>query len=175
MTDLFHKDELELKMVEKTWSVESLLNQDGIFYLKDIVEKLELDTVKIKRLARQMREDGKDPWVLAGIRKVWSHWIVRMKVFAPFYRENLLRRYEKVDPSWDGNTLLKQHGVFYLADVCQLIPFSAHQLRYQAKKMTNSREKIGVFKDPDTKGYAVDMVVFSAWIKTVWQDTEVSK
>ncbi|CAM2008006.1 hypothetical protein [Acanthopleuribacter pedis] len=175
MTNLFNHDELELKAVEKTWTAEFLLKQDGIFYLKDIVEKLEIDAAKIKRLVRQMREDGKNPWVLAGIRKVWNHWVIRMTVFAPFYRENLRRTYKKVDPNWDGNTLLSQEGVFYLSDVCKLIPFSAHQLRYQAKKMANSREKIGVFKDPDTKGYAVDMAVFSPWIRAVWQDTGVSK
>jgi len=103
-----------------------------------------------------------------GIGKTWNHWIVRMKVFAPYYRKNLVPKARRIPKEWDGNTLLKQKVTYYLTDVCSLIPFTPHQIRYQAKKNAKSKKEIGVWKDKDLQMFLVDMSVFSKWIKTLW-------
>jgi hypothetical protein len=66
---------------------------------------------------------------------------------------------------------LNQDGLFLLTDVCRLIPFSTHQLRYQAKRNRNAREEYGIWKDADLNAFVVDMTIFSAWINELWGKT----
>ena len=172
MNPIFDPDEMNLVQAPRDWSAQKVLNHDGIFYLKDIVTTLDLDAAKLKRKVREMRAAGRNPWREMGVRKIWNHWVVRMTVFAPYYRKHLVSKVRRLEPSWDGNALLTQKGLFHLADVCKLIPFSAHQLRYQAKRRAHSRREIGVFKDAEVKGYLVDMEIFAGWILVVWRETE---
>ena len=57
---------------------------------------------------------------------------------------------------------------FYLTDICEKIPFSAHQIRYQVRQNDRSREQFGVWKDEGYKTYIVEMETFSNWIQNVW-------
>jgi len=93
---------------------------------------------------------------------------VRMKKFAPYYRAHRLPKIQTVEKSWDGNTLLSQEGRFYLTDVCEKIPFSTHQIRYQVRRCDNPKEEYGVWKDEQYKAYLVDMEKFSKWMKRIW-------
>ena len=161
---IFEEDEMNLREVDKTWSKEDLLSKHDLFFLKDVVKILDLDPAKVKKKAKEYE----DPWKDMGVRKMWTHWIVRMKVFAPFYRKHLVSKVQSPRPEWDGNTLLKQKGTYYLTDVCKLIPFSTHQLRYQAKKNPRAKEEYGVWKDPKLKGFLVDMEIFGPWINSLW-------
>lgn len=172
MKPIFDPDEMNLVPAPRDWPVERILNNEGIFYLKDILRPLDLDVAKVKRKVRELQRQGLNPWLEMGVRKIWNHWVVRMTVFAPYYRQHLVSKVRRLEPDWDGNALLTQKGLFHLADVCKLIPFSAHQLRYQAKRHADARHTIGVFKDPELKGYLVDMAVFSEWILVVWRETE---
>lgn len=165
---IFEKDEMQLIEVHPDWDVETLLEKESIFYLKDIVDPLEIDPLKVKRRANEIQKKGESPWEVMGVRKMWTHWIVRMSVFAPYYKKHFEPRISRIDPSWDGNTLLKQNGTFLLTSVCKLIPFSAHQLRYRAKRNPNSKEEYGIWKEKDLNAFVVDMTTFSAWIKTLW-------
>lgn len=165
---VFSEDEMALSKVEKTWDAEELLAQEGIFFLKDILNKLGLDSVKVKRRARDIEKNGRNAWEVMGVRKIWTHWVVRMKVFAPYYSDHLIPMVKEIDKSWDGNSLLKQDGVFYLTDVCNFIPFTTHQLRYQAKKNPSAKEEYGIWKDEDLNVFLVDMTPFSKWIKGLW-------
>ena len=153
---LFQDDEMTLRQIDPNWSHEELLNQEGIFFLKDICKVLGLDTIKVKRRARGY----KNAYAILGARKVWNHWIIRMKTFAPYYRKHLIPKTRKVDPEWDGNTLLKQKGVFLLTDISKKLPFSTHQLRYQAKRNPNSRKEYGIWKDKELKVFLVNMEPF---------------
>ena len=91
-----------------------------------------------------------------------------MKKFAPYYRAHRLPKIQIVDKNWDGNTLLHQSGRFYLTDVCEKIPFSTHQIRYQVRRCANPKEEYGVWKDEQYKAYLVDMEKFASWMKRIW-------
>jgi hypothetical protein len=166
---IFEQDEMVLRKVNKAWSAEDLLNQDGIFFLKDIVGVLDLDSAKVIKKAREVQEKGQSSWQVMGIRKVWNHWAVRMKVFAPYYRKYLRSWVKAIQDDWDSNVLLKQKGIFLLSEVCELIPFSTYQIRYQANKVENSAETYGIWKDEQLNRFVVDMEKFSGWIKSLWK------
>ena len=165
---VFDDDEMGLRGIESHWTAEDLLNQDGIFFLKDVVKVLGIHSLKVKKHAYKLIETGQEPYRIMGVRKVWTHWIVRMTTFAPYYRENIVSRLSAVDPSWTGNQLLMQKGIFQLNDVCKKLPFSAHQLRYQAKANPNSREEFGTWKDKELNLFLVDMEPFAKWITKLW-------
>ena len=165
---IFQQDEMNLSEVDQEWTQEQLLERKSIFYLKDIVDILTLDPVKVKRKANELIKKDENPWEIMGVRKMWTHWIVRMAVFAPYYRQHFRSKISQVDASWDGNTLLRQEGIFLLTAVCKLIPFSAHQLRYRAKTNPRSAEEYGIWKEPELNAFVVDMRIFSEWIRNLW-------
>jgi len=107
---------------------------------------------KVQKTVRAMERAGKNPYRVMGVRKVWSHWMVRMSVFRKYYAEHLAPTVRRIRPEWNGNRLLSETGCFLLADVCRLLPFTTHQLRYQAKNRANARIALGVWKDPDLGG-----------------------
>ncbi len=111
--------------------------------------------------------EGKKPWDELGLRKTWAHWQVRMTVFAHFYQEQLRVPYLDIPESWDGNTLVNQHeGVFLLTEVCRLLPFTVHQIRYQSIK---NPSKMGVAKNRILGKYLVDIAIFGPWVKKKWR------
>ncbi|CAM2007587.1 hypothetical protein [Acanthopleuribacter pedis] len=170
--EVFSFDEMDLKKPDPSWTKQQLLSCEGIFYLKDIAPQLELNMVALKRKVKQIQNQGQSAWKTTGIRKIWNHWLVKMTTFAPYYQEHLVSRVSKIDPKWDGNILLQQKGLFVLTDVCKLIPFSSHQLRYQAKRVNNPQTVIGVFKDKELKKFLVDMQIFGPWITQKWREEE---
>jgi len=165
---IFEADEMQLRTISPEWSAEELLRQEGIFYLKDVVGTLQLTTADFKKKAKDLEKAGKSPWEIMGLRKGWTHWLVRMKRFGEFLHENAMPSIREMDPTWDANTMMSQKGQFYLTDVCEKIPFSAHQIRFQARRNKRSREEYGVWKDEGYKTYVVEMEVFSHWIREVW-------
>ncbi len=167
---IFESDEMRLCYISPDWSEEDMLGQEGIFYLKDVAGKLNMSSADFKKRASDLEIEGKSPWEVMGIRKAWTQWIVRMKKFADYFKENAFPRVQDVDPAWNGNTLLMQKGQFYLTEVCDKIPFTAHQIRYQVRRNKNARKEFGVWKDPDYKTYIVEMEVFSVWIRQIWRN-----
>ena len=165
---IFNEDEMRLLNVKPEWSEEELLEQRGIFFLKDVAIKLQVHSSEFKKEARTLEKEGLNPWETMGIRKTWTHWQVRMKKFAPYYRAHRLPKIRTVEKQWDGNTLLGQSGRFYLTDVCEKIPFSTHQIRYQVRRCEDPQNEYGVWKDEQYKAYLVDMEKFSAWMKRIW-------
>ena len=165
---IFEPDEMRLCSINPEWTADELLNQEGIFYLKDVVNKLQMSSADFKKKASDIEIEGDSPWEVMGIRKAWTHWIVRMKKFGQYISTHAMPNIREVDDQWDGNKLLSQKGQFYLTDVCERIPFSAHQIRYQARTNRNCRKEYGVWKDEGYKTYIVEMEVFSKWIRTIW-------
>ena len=171
---IFNEDEMRLLSVKPEWSEEDMLNQQGIFFLKDVALKLEIHSSEFKKEARVLEKMGKDPWDVMGIRKTWTHWQVRMVKFAPYFRAHRLPKIHTVEKTWDGNTLLSQKGRFYLTDVCEKIPFSTHQIRYQVRRSANPKEEYGVWKDDQYKAYLVEMEAFAKWMKRIWVEGDFS-
>lgn len=165
---VFESDEMKLAGVDPNWSEEDFLDQEGIFYLKDVANKLEIPSSEIKKRALAMENKGKSAWLKMGVRKTWTHWIVRMTVFSKYFESMASSRIRRVDPNWDGNFLLGQKGRFFLSDVCEKLPFTADQIRYQARHNRKSKHEFGVWKEPRHKSYLVEMETFSKWIKQIW-------
>ena len=93
-----------------------------------------------------------------------------MTIFAPYYRQHLKAPCKNASiPDWNANTLLRQTGVFSLAQVAKRLPFTTHQLRYQAKQNPESKRQFGLWKDEKLNLYVVDMEPFSHWIKSLWE------
>ena len=168
---IFEEDAMDLVEVKTIWTADDLLAREGVFFLKDIVKILELHVPDLKKRVKSLQNSGKNPWHVLGARKIWNHWIIRMKVFAPYYRAHLKPRVRRLSGTWDANSLLSEKGIFFLTQVCRYLPFSAHQIRYQAKKRPDARQKIGVWKDDQLKTFLVDMALFAPWLKTLWQRT----
>ena len=171
MTLLFEPDEMKFVEVDFNWDIDFLLNQEGLFYLKDVSKILDVATHRIQKCRLDLLQQGKDPWVVMGVRKIFSHWCVRMKVFRRYCRDQILPlRVAKIPGDWDGNDLIAEgEGIFSLQDVCRIIPMTTHQIRHQAKKLRNPKATMGVWKDPKHKSYLVDVAVFGPWLKRLWK------
>lgn len=167
MEFIFAPDETMRIELDPNCSADDLLNQEGMIPLKDAARILRFDTGAAKRVSKHFQKLGKNVYEEIGLRKVMGHWMIRMSKFAPYYRQAYPVNYREVNPEWDGNELLAETGIFLLSDVCRLLPFSGHQLRYQAKQLKNPHKAIGVFTDPNGR-YFVDMMPFRAWIERVW-------
>ena len=107
---------MSLRTVDRSWTPEELVAKKGVFFLKDIIEILGLDPVKVKKHAREINRQHLNAWEVMGARKIWNHWIVRMVVFGPYYQEHLTPKADPVSREWDGNSLLNQKGLFYLTE-----------------------------------------------------------
>ena len=167
---VFARDEMLIHTNTNYRTKDKLRKMEGLIYLKDVCHILSIDSVTIKKHHRRHEEEGAGTaYSIMGVRKVWSHWVIRLKVFMPYYEKYLVSTVREVDRNWDGNTLLAQDGIFILADVCQKIPFSTHQLRYRAKLSENPRAECGIWKDEERKLFLVEMQTFSPWVKTLWQ------
>ena len=169
--NIFQPDEMRVRVVAPHWNLKTLLAQDGVFFLKDIVASLGVPPLKIKNKCQELAEKGQSPWSEMGVRKVWNHWMVRMKVFAPYYRRYLEPPAQPVDPDWDTNDLLDQDGIFYLSKVCRKLPLKANQIRYQVRVTSNSRKTIGIWRDAKSKRYLVAMSTFGPWFKALWRQS----
>ena len=165
---IFEEDAMDLVEVKTIWTAAEILAMEGVFFLKDVVKVLELHVPDLKKRAHALHNSGQNPWRVMGVRKIWNHWLIRMKVFAPYYRAHLKPRVRKLSGTWNSNHLLSEKGVFFLTEVCRYLPFSAHQIRYQAKKRTDPRQTIGVWKDDKLKVFLVDMELFAPWVRTLW-------
>lgn len=166
MDEIFKRDEMGPNTVDPNWTEEQLLEQDGVFFLKDLESTLDINKIEVIRDYRKSPRIPGEAWTEIGVRKMWTHFIVRMKFFAPYYRKTIRAKAQKVRPEWDANDLLQQDGIFKMVDVAKKLPFSGHQLRHQAKQTRDSREAIGIWKEG--KNYFVDMKKFRDFIRRIW-------
>ena len=165
-------DDVLLSEVDPSWSREELLEKQGIFPLADIADKLHVSSAILKKRATDLSDAGHSPWEVMGLRRVLTQWVVLMKRFGRYLGENMGNGVREVLPEWDGNQMLAQKGKFYLVDVCEKIPFKPNQIRYQARRQANPKETVGVWKDPESKTYLVEMEVFSRWILSLWDPSQ---
>lgn len=148
--------------------LDTLFEQEGVVYFHAVAEQLNLPSRTLKELAA--RYESEDVcWREMGVRKLANAWLVRLVVFSRWYRTHYAPRLiDSVDPTWDGNALLRQKGRrFLLSEVTKKIPFSAHQLRYKARRMQNAKSEMGVCKEGDV--WVVHIDPFAKWVKQVWQ------
>ena len=168
---IFMEDELKILSVPEDYNLEDLLSTNGLFYLRDLEKPLNCSSNVFKKKAWDIQKLGGSPWKEIGIKKIFTQWIVRMKVFGPYFRENFSPPLSPVLRHWDTNQMLEEKGLFSLSEVCRFLPLRAHQLRYQAKKHPQHKALMGIWKDEKTKKYVVDMEIFSRWLIDFWLRT----
>ena len=168
---IFEKDETRLFTFSKKWTPEAILEMEGMFFLKDVARVLGFDALKIKERAYEMARQGQPPWESMGACRIFNHWLIRMKIFAPYYRSTILARIRKVQPRWNGKKIIRESGLFLLSDVCRLIPFSAHQIRHLILKDPDARQNLGVWRDEELNIFVVDMAIFGPWLHQIWKGT----
>lgn len=170
MAQIFKEDELELLKIPKNTDEKTLLEMEGIAFLKDVAPILKIKPAHVIFKARELNNDDKlKAYKIMGVRKIFNHWVVRIKIFAPYFLEHFKRNIRTVNPQWDSNQLLAENGCFVLSEVCKKLPFSPYQIRHQAKKVKSSREIMGVWKDSKIRRFVVDMKVFRKWVQNTWQ------
>ncbi|CAM2009593.1 hypothetical protein [Acanthopleuribacter pedis] len=165
MKTIFHDDEQISGGVDPDWGIEELLAQPGLFYAKDVVPILQLNSLTLKREAKKLETQGRDPYTVMGLRKLWTFWMIRMATFAPYYRAHLQPPFSRLPPGCDARRLWQMEQTYRLKDVCQVIAFKPYQLRNQAHYLANARETMGVYKDPVLGIFLVDMALFRAWVQ----------
>jgi hypothetical protein len=169
MEQIFEQDEMKVLDVNPKWDAQTTLSQKGVFFLKDLTSILDFDSVMVKQEARLILKRGESPWQVMGARKLWNQWLIKMQVFAPYYRKYFVPKYRRIDKDWNGQMLLdQQKGIYLLTEVCKLVPFTTHQLRYRAKRSKNPRKEVGVFKDEELNLFLVDLKNFVPWVKRTW-------
>jgi hypothetical protein len=153
---------------------EALLNEEGVFRLEDVAERLGIPAARIKKHADDLESHGESPWVEMGIFTLFQVWVVAMPAFKLFYkRGGIPENIRDVEPHWDANRLLSERGRFRLIDVCEKLPFTINQMRYQIKNNRNARLEYGVWREPKERAMIVDMEIFSKWIREIWHDASV--
>jgi len=169
-TEIFQPDEMNLLDVDPAWTTAELLKQEGIFFLKDLIEPLRISRPALYKKRKALLAEEQDPWKVMGVRKSFSHWQIRMKVFAAYFLEHLTRIYDELPVAWDANAVVGQKsGIYRLSDVCKLIPFTHAQIRYRSKKVKNARNTMGVWKDEASQQYVADLAIFGPWLKATWK------
>jgi len=149
---------------------ESLLKREGVFFLKDVDKVLPLPGHVLKKHVQRLQAQGKDTWEIMGLRQIWNHWLVRMKTFAPYYRKRLAKAWLDVPEHWDPNQMLGEKGVFKLADVVKRLPVTNATIRHIAKTRPNAREEMGIWKDPASGNFLLEMETFGPWFSALWAD-----
>ena len=169
---VFAADEQKLLYVSGDWTTEDLLNQEAIFFLKDVAKALKINSQVVKRLAISLEAQGQASWPVIGATRVLGQWIVRMTVFSVWYRGSAFYRAKKPAQAWDGVRLLQEDGMFLLNDVCALMPVSSNMIRARIRKDTpnKTRCELGVWKDEETGLFLVEMELFAKWIRRIWGD-----
>ncbi|MDJ0837663.1 MAG: hypothetical protein QNK37_14200 [Acidobacteriota bacterium] len=142
------------------WSRDDLLNQPGMFALKDVAGLLQVSSTAIKKRATEVVNSGDCMWETMGVRKILTRWVILMPVFAGYYREYMLPKHRPMPVEWTAEVLLKQSGTFRLADVCEKLGLNLNSLRYKIKKET---ERAGALKDVGGQ-YVVDLTTFLTWL-----------
>ena len=157
--------------ISPTWTRATMLGKTGVFRLEEVAVVLGIPAYRAKAAADALKRSGENPLETMGVvHDPEQGWLVEMSSFAGYSMANLTPEIMPVDPTWDGNMLLRQPGRFYLVDVCERIPFTPQQFRYQHFKRDEEQRvrELGVFKKGDV--YVVNMPVFSVYVRVVWQE-----
>ena len=158
-------DEQGIKQIDESWTLEQLLTQQSIFYLKDIATPLRIDVKELMLRVNEIQESREKTYETMGLVKIWNHWIVRMKIFAPYYREWLMVR--RVPRDTEPKKVLTLNGTFLLKDVCDNLGIDILEVTSLVARRPKLRLKTGVRKDRVIHKWVVTMVLFRRWFKTV--------
>ncbi|MCB1053531.1 MAG: hypothetical protein H6510_16065 [Acidobacteria bacterium] len=144
------------KEVKKDWSQEELLDQEGIFSLKDVAKKLGTKTVVIRRQIAKLERENKDaqPWEVMGVSN-WAGgtYLVDMQRFKNWWKKvPKEKRYIKEQPEYQEfpkldsiKKVFELTGVYLFEDVKSFLPIPEVSLKNSIRKSTNPESEIGVW------------------------------
>lgn len=164
---IFAEDE-QLLIQKPKMSKQELLETEAMFLLSEITTILGVSSTTIVNVMKQVEKKGDRPYAVMGVIRVFEVYEVRMKVFAPFYREHLEPLTRKVAKHYNANQVLELTGTYRLTAVTEHLPFRSYQIRYRVLRSSNPREETGVFKHPFLNVYLVEFPKFSHWVKQMW-------
>jgi len=162
-------EDAEIRSPEPSWDRETLLRQQGIFFLRDILNILDLEEIHIATIVRGQEKAGRDPWSTVGVRRIWNTWHVQMPAFALYYKRHIQPPYAQVPGEWDANAVIAAAGVYRLADICCLIPYTEHQIKAAIRSFDDPRNESGVWFEHAADVWLVDLEQFGPWLEQAWK------
>ena len=167
----------KMRIVNRKMKPDELLSQTGWFYLKDVFSVLDPHkTGKYKLAFKQIErliERGEDPFEVMGRRKFGGRVGILMERFAPWYRENLIFKAQKLNKVLSFQDFLKQRDCYFrLSELCKtyepFLPYSYAILKRNADKQREPLKEMGIIKFDTT--YLVALPRFGEWLKTQIMD-----
>lgn len=168
LANLFENDEIS-REIDPSWSIEDLLEHDGLFSLSKVAEHLGLDKRKIRELAREKEREGVDIYEIYGLKKIeGSQWKVLMRKFKKIYpelegrfsmnevRENIQRLAGKLS----RKAFFDLRGYYKLKEVIGqgFLPFEHREVIAYLNRLDDPRREAGAWKGP--KEWYVDFEPF---------------
>lgn len=167
------KSQLLFRKVDRLWSPQVLLQQDGWFPLADVMKKLDTQNSGMYRRILSQREklikDDQSCAATMGLKQYGSRIWADMPVFSNWYTGNELLHVNRIPKNWDLQTFLEQKtGIFSLKGVLQLLP-DEWPIKYPAmknliQKREDPRQEIGADK-LEGANYVVFMPRFGEWLQ----------
>jgi len=162
-------EEDEIRSPEPDWDRSTLLRKQGIFFLRDILDILELEENQIATIVRGQELAGRDPWSTVGVRRIWNRWHVQMPTFALYYQRHIQPPHERVPEGWDANTVIAETGVYRLTSICRLIPYAEHQIKARIRLFDDPRSESGIWFDQYADVWLVDLKQFGPLLAKAWK------
>lgn len=164
---LFEEDE-QCLICRPNLMKEELLETNAMFYLSEITSILNVSITTILGIKEKISRQGESPYSVMGVVKLFENYQVRMKVFAPFYREYIEVLSSRLPEGADVNEVLRQTGTYKLSEVIRYLPFSAYQIRQDMRGCPHPEAEMGVFRHRYFNFYFVRMPVFAKWLEKMW-------
>ncbi len=177
MTDQVHPwpdpSKLMFRKVDRQWSENMLLVQNGWFPLADVMKLLDRKNCGKYRKTlvqkdKMIRENG-DYTAIMGLKQYGNRIWANMPVFSKWYANNESMQIHFIPKHWDLQTFLQQkNGIFSLKGVFQLLPkewpIQYPAMRNLIRKRKDPRGEIGADK-LEGANYVVFMPKFGEWIQ----------
>lgn len=164
---LFEPDEQHL-INRPSLDKDELLSTNAMFFLSEITSILGISTTTILGIKEKITRAGDNPYSVMGIVKVFENYQIRMKVFAPFYRENLEILNASLPKQAGVNEILQLTGTYKLSEVIKHLPFSPYQVRQYINHCDDPEQEMGAFKHRYFNFYFVKMPIFAKWVEKMW-------
>ncbi len=164
---------IELKSIRPGTDTAELLSQRGWYLMREVFQALDPGSDDKYKLAfkqiQRLIDQGQDPFLIMGRRKLGARVCVLMERFAPWHRANLLLQAERLThgPHRFSDFMAIQNGFYHLAEVCRrfadYLPYSYVYLKRESDKRVDPRREMGVFKYDTT--YLTEMPRFAQWLQ----------
>jgi len=163
LSRIFEPDEVAIE-VDPAWTREELLQKEGYFKFGHIQEKLGISCIDIHSAAKRVRSRGHSVYATIGVRSFWNNWYVRMKVFAPYYRDNIEPKQQKIPEDLDSFLKDPPKKVYILSNILQALDQPASVLRHFINIDPSPRETMGIWRNMELGKYVCYPNILIPWL-----------